>query len=765
MRTNIYFLLSFILLGLISCGGEKKNQQTEKTVDAIEKQIQLDSIYNTYQVEMTGYDTTMFNRHYDQRIFPPIINLNQSLDNKSISDLYLLKNTLLAMKGKVFIDATLASHFKKLPWYQPPFWRDNFEIELSDEEKIFIIRIDQKISDLRESKSSQTDGVIAQHAVNLFQYKNLPSSALSLINANGFILLNEPTNQPSEQYIKNLEHSLPSFVTTDLVLHQMHLLYGTLENEIEAIYLSDILKSMLEIINVELYSAYEKTLDSLIEKTIEESLLYYSIPYGVITGNKTNLIGNYNQVYYEELGKVLTGEGTGSKVMKDDDFNYNVFIPHGHYAKNENIKKYYKALTWLQKISLCLNDDEEFSRAILIAYIINKSDDLKNSYRDYVEVKTYFSSQKDQFTFWDLADVMGQVKGIKQFEDLFKVETVKQIKELLNLKASESCEIRVSLMPVEYQNLYTDLKQIIKDVEKPSSTQLFAALGNSAAQELTGDLNDAESIMENLLKISTQEEAKSMDWLSTLLASLDDHSNLPAFMNQQSWKMKGLNTSKSSWVLLNQRVNIQIKKLQKTIPTDTATTLPGYVEPNISFWNAATTLLGNTRTFLNDRHMLSNASAKHINDLYELILFLKSVSEKEITNEPLNKKEYDRIASIGQEIQRKSIDFLNTGLNSENYQLAGRSAYATNVFRGGQGANMIAGTGPSHSIIIPVEIEGNLYLTHGAIYSYYEIDHYSKSFMNQKTWVNMTSGESSALNPLMKNYYFSEPPNSIVASN
>ncbi len=758
MMKRLVYLLFIGIITFTSCSDQKKSVQNQDVIESEETFIRLDSAFDTYQVVMTGFDSSEFNKYYQERITPPIINLNQPLDNKSISELFLLKNTLFAMKGQVFKDAILVDYFKDIPWYQPPFWDENFEVKLSEEEQVFIGGIDKRMEALRADNLLESNLANTRNAINLFQFENLPSEALDKINTEGFILLEQSSHQPTGHYIENNQKSLPSFITTDLVLHQMHLNYGSLENEIEAIYLTDILKSMLEIINVELYSSYEKTLDSLIEITIEESLLYYSIPYGVITGNKTNLIGNYNQVYYEELGKVLEGKGIGSKVIKSENFDYAIFQPHGHYAKNETIRKYYKALTWLQKISLCLNDDDEFSRAILIAYIIHKSADLRNSYQDYAELKTYFSSQKDQFTFWDLAEVLDQVEGIRQFEDLFKPETTQQIKDLLQLRESESCQIRVSLMPIEYQNLYTDLSQFIKEQDSATPIELFAALGNSAASTMISNPANSASVMENLLKISTQEEAKSMDWLSTLLTSLDHETDAFRLTQQSSWKRKNLNAAMASWIQLNERVNIQFKNNPVNADKKDNLKLIGYVEPNLEFWNAAITLLQNTKVFLSDRHMFSNHASKTTYQLLESIQFLQAVSEKEVLMQPLTDEEYMRLVNLGSEFENLSIELLNTGLNSESYTLSSDMAYSTNIFKGGNNQNYIAGPGYSHVIIVPVEINGYVYLTRGAVYSYYELPQYSNSTISSQVWKQLIeSSDNSSPQPWMHQYYFLEP--------
>lgn len=745
----------FIVLLALSCNNQKNGNTVDKQSENVAIAQLLDSSYNTYRVAMTGYDTAMFFERYEARVEPPALNMNEPLDTKSISDLYLLKNTLLAMKGNLFEDAILASYFRNKPWYQPPFWDDAFIVELNSAEKTFIRRIDARMDELTKNNFTETGLPDPKNAVNLFQFEDLSDETRASIANDGFSISNQPYLQATDIYTENLSLSHPAFITTDYILHQMHQLYGLLENDIEEQFLTDILKSMLEIVNVELYSSYEKTLDPAIEKTIEESLLYYSIPYAIITGNKTNLIGNYNEIFYEELGKVLSANGIGSRVMKDDDFNYNVFRASGHFAKNGIIEKYFTAMTWLQKINLCLNNRDEFSRAILIAYIIEKNDDLKNYYAEFQEIKTYFSSQKQQFTFWDLAEVVGQIQGIHEFEDLFEETTIEQIKQKLNLRDQEECQMRVSLMPVENQNLFTDLAQIIKNNDAPSPIQVFAALGNDLAQGMAASQNDTTSIMDNLLSLATQEDAKSIDWLSTLLSALSDDNSMPEYMQKVSWKNKQLNAALASWVQLNDRVDLDVKARKIPVEkSDGNTSLIGYVEPNVAFWEAAIMIMQNTLTYISDHKMRSKRANQSLGKMLNLLTFLKEVSEKELSESPLSAEEFKRITLVGAECENITLDYIYAGISSETHEISNSMCYVTNVFKGSKANNVLAGVGPAHVMIVPVEIDNFIYLTKGFVYSYYELQQYPVTRLSQTQWEKMmVHQDDKASDPWMARYY------------
>ena len=769
MKSLFLYIFIFFTYGIISCNNPKKNLPESVELNELPDRP-INPEHNSYRVQVTGFDTAQFNLHYKSRIDPPAINLNQSLDDKSISDLELLKSTLLAMKGNIFNDAIYSAYFDTIPWFQPPYWDENFTLELNEDEQWFIERINHKVSTLQKDNYTDEQLPNTRNIVNSFQWSNQYFN--EKLQSNGFFLTKSELNQPFEVYEQNAINNIPSFITTDLIMHQMHLFYGMLENEIEEIYLTEKLKSMLETINVALYASYEKTLDPIIEKAIEESLLYYSIPYAVITGKKTNLIGSYNQQYVDELTKVLSGSGVGSIIMNDDQFDYSVFKPYQHYAKNDKITKYYKALTWLQKIDLCLNHENDFRKAIIVAYIINENIALQNEYREFIELKTYFSSQKEQFTLWDLANEIKKIDSIKKFEDLFNEENASQLRENLSLNNQEQCQTTISLMPIEYQNRFTDLNEIAQN-SSAISIDLFAALDNPAAKQMylsnqENNLNQEylDLITENLVIISAQENARSMDWLSTLLTSFNLNFQNQQYMTKMPWKKKELASAMSSWILLNQRVNLQAAgKKSSAVNKMKDKVLIGYVEPNQNFWNASKTLLTNTKVFFSDRGMLSKKSSNTIEEFIDLVIFLDGISQKELANISLNIDDYTRINGIGSQCHNLSLKMINPNFNSSNQKIKTNMAYATYLHHSVENKNVIGGIGGPGCILAIVEIEGRLYLTKGAVYNYYEIPDYSRRNITQSQWKKLLNNNLKPIEWAQLLYSDTDVHNLLVASN
>ena len=100
MRDFLRGGIIFLLAGFISCSDKKTDYQDETA--KIEKPVftELAPEFASYHVIMTGYDTSEFHKHYEIRIDPPQIDLNQPLNNKSLSELIILKNTLLARERR-----------------------------------------------------------------------------------------------------------------------------------------------------------------------------------------------------------------------------------------------------------------------------------------------------------------------------------------------------------------------------------------------------------------------------------------------------------------------------------------------------------------------------------------------------------------------------------------------------------------------------------------------------------------------------------------
>jgi len=199
---------------------------------------------------------------------------------------------------------------------------------------------------------------------------------------------------------------------------------------------------------------------------------------------------------------------------------------------------------------------------------------------------------------------------------------------------------------------------------------------------------------------------------------------------------------------LNERVHLTVRSNKKTDPEYAlvdSVALPGYVEPNPNFWSAASILLENTRIFFSDRKLLSKRSEENLNRFQQLTYLLFELSEKEIAKTELTLEDYNKINSIPNECLDIILKQLDAGYSSNSLSITTNMAYATNIFRNADKKYTMGGIGPACTIIVPVDIDGLVYLTKGAVYSYYETPGYNKSFINQTQWMRMLNKDVNSI--------------------
>jgi hypothetical protein len=159
----------------------------------------------------------------------------------------------------------------------------------------------------------------------------------------------------------------------------------------------------------------------------------------------------------------------------------------------------------------------------------------------------------------------------------------------------------------------------------------------------------------------------------------------------------------------------------------------GYVEPNIGYWQLAITLIDATEAVFN-KYNLATEKTHDISDrMREEAQFLLNISQKELSGKKLNREEYSQIEIIGSIFENISLDLLRQPDQEYLYgwdsvEGADRSiAVVADVFTANhkniplpEKAILYEAVGPAYEIYVVVEIEGLLYLTRGAVFSYRE---------------------------------------------
>jgi hypothetical protein len=217
-------------------------------------------------------------------------------------------------------------------------------------------------------------------------------------------------------------------------------------------------------------------------------------------------------------------------------------------------------------------------------------------------------------------------------------------------------------------------------------------------------------------------------WEQCISALSKTQSYYPPFMNLSAWQIKNLNSSMSAQVLLKRGdLNFLSKEpVEKPLqgvkdaqnddnPPDAFTF--GFVEPNVLFWRKTADLIDATVKALEENSLLSGDLRRKTDKLKDIAGFLHEVSLKELDGLPLTRREYERIAWFGSETEAATYFFLQKTKPGQPDSAAFAEVYAKR-----KDANLYNALGNALAIYVVVEIGGYLYLTKGAVFSYYEFE-------------------------------------------
>ena len=216
----------------------------------------------------------------------------------------------------------------------------------------------------------------------------------------------------------------------------------------------------------------------------------------------------------------------------------------------------------------------------------------------------------------------------------------------------------------------------------------------------------------------------------------------PSFMQTQAWVDKDLHSALGSWAELRHDTILYAKQsttIRATgIMPGPETPPRGYVEPNAEVYARLAALAAQTRDGLQTRALLAGEYADKLNSFEKLLLNLKMIAEKELSDLPRSEQEYSVIREIG-----ATLESLTTFSAGEAAKLASeadqRMAVVADVHTDtNSGRALEVGVGDAFPIYVVTPIEGTLTLTKGGVFSYYEFTVPLAERLTDERWQQMT---------------------------
>ena len=223
----------------------------------------------------------------------------------------------------------------------------------------------------------------------------------------------------------------------------------------------------------------------------------------------------------------------------------------------------------------------------------------------------------------------------------------------------------------------------------------------------------------------------------------DPGEGYPFFMHSEAWVDKQLSTALASWTELRHDTILYAKQ-SYTWLRGLPEPVKGYVEPVPSLYARLASLCQMMITGLDSRALLSTLMQEKLQKLHDFLLDLQTISIKELEGTALSDDEYELIQNSGGILG--DIVALPTGVdyisNADDDMAVIADVHtdpnAEEVLEEAVGNPMV--------ILVAVQIDGQVVLTRGAVFSYYEFTWPMDDRLTDESWQDiLAQGEAPPL--------------------
>jgi len=621
-----------------------------------------------------------------------------------------------------------------------------------------------------------------------FAFLTGTTNAKSLLVKNAFVVKPSYNSEFFPLYESNRYNYTPSFITTDSMLHNYHLMFDFLLKQLEEQKLTAELKQLNASMLSEALSQYNSLKGTEWESAAKRNVGFFAVGSKLLdsTINIPSLVQNE---VGQELVLIDAHQGiTVSPVMNmGNDANildalkedYSQYIPRGHYDKTDQLKAYFKSMMWYGRLTFRLKNDDEIKSGILITLALNK-DTNQTIWNKIYEPINFFVGKSDDITYYQFKDLVKQVYG-----DNITYQTVSADKNKFTafIDATKTLEPpQLNSMPIFNSDIQPDREKEIKgfrfmgqrftidasifqrliDRETPGrmlpkGLDIPAALGSKEALNILTQLGETKysKYPENMSKMQTHLAGLPTEnwtqnlywgWLYQLLPLTDLKSTgYPTFMQNDAWVRKDLNTFLGSWSELKHDTILYAKQVYAEMGGGGPDKKDdrGYVEPNPYVYARLASLLKMTNEGLDVRGLLTVCMKDNLSKMEQLAMSLKTISEKELNNQSLTDADYELIRSYGGQLEHfwlevnKDDPAFKASSNQRDYLNENPAAIIADVATDPNGQVLEEGTGKISEIYVVVPIDGKLRIAKGGVYSYYEFTWPMSDRLTDKKWREM----------------------------
>jgi hypothetical protein len=627
----------------------------------------------------------------------------------------------------------------------------------------------------------------------------LSDAQRAALEESGFVVVPAGREQVYQIYKDADEAGVPAFVTTDAVLHAYHILYDYALRlaELEH-FIAD-----LEALNAAMLEAAEASYRSSageVQEAAFQNLAFHAVA-GKLLIPDAAMPDAVSDLVEQELELIAEHQGLSISPIFGYYEDYSQYVPRGHYTRNEDFERYFRAMMWYGRMSFHLLNERdpdaarrETRAALLTVRALHEEDaggePALEVWQRIYEPTAFFVGTSDDLTVYDYTDVATEVYG--GLPDAPALAAVAALDEFIALALDlrppaivgglvtdqeDPEEVTMGFrfmgqrfIPDSYvfqELVYNKVLQYRGSGQPftmvgseagairgfPRGLDVQAVLGSARALEILTAAGDSDYVgyAEQLEKLQGEfadlpdEQWVSnlyWNWLHTLQPLLAvKGEGYPAFMQSAAWADKDLQTWLGSWTELRHDTILYAKQsytLRATSVNPQVDPARGYVEPQPEVYARLAALTIQMRSGLGDRGLLNAEIGQRLASMEELLLSLKEISEKELVGESPSEEEYALIRSVGTRLEY--ITTFTEEIEDEiTSQADERMALIADVHTDTNSGQVLEeAVGDAFPIYVIVLVEGRQVVTVGGVFSYYEFKQPMSNRLTDEEWQELS---------------------------
>ncbi|MFZ5364869.1 MAG: DUF3160 domain-containing protein [Patescibacteria group bacterium] len=611
---------------------------------------------------------------------------------------------------------------------------------------------------------------------NLSHFEYLDPAAIDLLKKNNFVVTAGSENEFFSLYETNRYDFTPSFITTDAVLHNYHLLFDDLLKKVEERKLIKAAEDLTGMLLNDSLSQYKKYKGTDWEQAARRNLAFFSVAEKLLD-DRAKIDSSVKDEVNAELALIEAREGImiseviniGQNKNSDEAYkeDYSQYVARGHYTKSEELKKYFKAMMWYGRINWRLKMPEETKSAILMTASLSSSRQAYANWESIYEPVNFFVGQTDDLNYYDYDWIYDQVFSGNDLTAAGQLDKFIELAKKLN-------KPKINSMPIYDETVTPDRDEAIQgwrlmgqrytvdaevfqhliyrevdDRYLPKALDIPAAFGSELAYDQLRSQGEFQygNYQKNLDKLRQYVSGLGTDvWTQNLywgwLYGLNDlleapGKGYPSFMTNKAWQYKDLQTFLGSWTELKHDTILYAKQVYAELgggPEDEGDDR-GYVEPRPYVYARLASLVKMTAEGLTARDLIDEKDVALLEKFETLVLRLKEISEKELNGQSLSTQDFEFIKFFGGDLEHLWLEVHADEGATDRFQTADNpAALVADVATDPNGRVLEEAIGFVDNIYVVFPLDGKLKIGKGGVFSHYEFTQPISERLTDEAW-------------------------------